>query len=182
MIVAVFGLPGSGKSFFAKSLAKKLDAYLINSDGIRRELYPSPTYRKDEKLTVYRKMLAVMYDFLHRRQSLVMDATFYTREIREQFEREADAIGCKIAWIELRAEDTLSRKRLKEKREESDADYSIHLLIKSEFEPMKKEHLILHSTNENLDEMMQRALEYLENFKPVTEKSDKTSEKENHEF
>ncbi|MCA6074543.1 AAA family ATPase [Fulvivirga sedimenti] len=168
MIVAVFGLPGSGKSYFARKLAERLEGTYISSDSLRRELFNSPTYSHDEKLAVYRKMLAIMYDYLHRREPLVMDATFFTREIRDPFNHEAESIGCRIAWIEIRAEDTLIRTRLNVNRPESDADYPIHLLIKKNFQPMRREHLTLDSTNENLDEMIKRALKYLEDFKPAT--------------
>jgi predicted kinase len=167
MIVAVFGLPGSGKSYFARKLAEQLDATYISSDVIRRDLFSSPTYSDEEKKMVYRKMLATMYDYLHRRKPLVMDATFYTREIRNSFNQEAESIGCRIAWIEIRAEDSLSRARLNIKRAESDADYSVRLIIENKFQRMRREHLILESTNDNIDEMMERALNYLEDFKPV---------------
>jgi len=35
MIIIVFGLPGSGKSYFASKLAERINARYINSDVIR---------------------------------------------------------------------------------------------------------------------------------------------------
>jgi predicted kinase len=57
MIVIVFGLPGSGKSFFASRLAKMINADYINSDMIRKEMFASSTYSEKEKAAVYNVMI-----------------------------------------------------------------------------------------------------------------------------
>ena len=169
MIIAVFGLPGSGKSYFARSLADQLNACYISSDQVRKDLFPSPSYTEKEKERVYRELYNNMYDFLHRRQPLVMDATFYRKDLREQFNLEAESIGCQIAWIEIRADDKLVRERLSLPRANSDADYEVHTLIKGSFQPMIEPHLVLHSSNTNLDDMLVKALEYVSKYKPRNE-------------
>ena len=57
MVIIVCGLPGSGKSYFAERLAKKIDADYVNSDRLRKELFPSRTYSDREKATVYWRMV-----------------------------------------------------------------------------------------------------------------------------
>jgi predicted kinase len=44
MTVIVFGLPGSGKSYFATRLAELLNASYISSDQLRMQLYAKRTY------------------------------------------------------------------------------------------------------------------------------------------
>jgi len=166
MIIAVFGLPGSGKSYFASALARRIGAHHVSSDAIRKALFPEPTYSDSEKEAVYRELYNTMYDFLHRRQPLVMDATFYKKHIRDQFNKEAASIGCEIAWIEIRAYDQTIRKRLATPREDSDADYDVHKLIRDTFDPMRKPHLILVSSDDNLEAMLSSAEFFIERFKP----------------
>ena len=169
MIVAVFGLPGSGKSYFARTLSERLGARYVSSDRIRKELFPEPDYSLEEKTRVYKEMFDMMYDFLNRRQPLVLDATFFRKELREHFDREASSLGCRIAWIEVRASDRIIRDRLSKSREESDADYTVHQLIRSSFQPMRKPHLVLDSTDDNIEQMINVSLDYLKTFRPSKE-------------
>ena len=57
MIVIVFGLPGSGKSYFASRFAKVINAGYINSDMIRKEIFEKREYSDQEKKAVYDKCL-----------------------------------------------------------------------------------------------------------------------------
>ncbi|HUZ58418.1 MAG TPA: AAA family ATPase [Hanamia sp.] len=49
MIVIVFGLPGSDKSYFASRLAKMIHAGHVNSDKVRKEWFKERVYSEDEK-------------------------------------------------------------------------------------------------------------------------------------
>lgn len=60
MIVIVFGLPGSGKSYFATRLSEKLRAEYVSSDRVRNTMYAYKTYSEKEKPEVYEDMLAMM--------------------------------------------------------------------------------------------------------------------------
>ncbi len=64
VIVIVFGLPGSGKSYFASRLAEMLKAEYINSDIVRKQLLTQKTYSEKEKLSVYDSMLEKMKTLL----------------------------------------------------------------------------------------------------------------------
>lgn len=48
MLVIVCGLPGVGKTTFAKKLAPLINAIILSTDKIRKELITSPTYEKEE--------------------------------------------------------------------------------------------------------------------------------------
>lgn len=161
MIIIVFGLPGSGKSYFAERLAKKLNASYISSDHLRKQIVDVPTYSEDEKRLIYKKMYDIMYDYLHSRDHLVLDGTFYKAELRNNFIAEAGSLGKDLYFIEIKADEELIRQRLQTKRKASDADFGVYTRIKAEFEPYKKDHLVLTSTNGNIDEMLSEALKYL---------------------
>lgn len=163
MIVVVFGLPGSGKSYFAIRLASMINALYINSDRVRKEMLTKRTYFEKEKLSVYDEMLSQLIEARKQNKNVVLDATFYKNEIRESF---INAVGEneRIKFIEVIADESLTRERLQEIREDSDAGFDIYKKIKEEWEPTDEPHLVLKSTNDNIDEMLNKATDYL-NFK-----------------
>src|SRR4051812_455621 len=85
MTVFVFGLPGSGKSYFVSRLAARMGARYINSDLVRKAIISNRTYSQAEKESVYNEMLVQMKMAIIQHQNVVLDATFYTAHIRKRF-------------------------------------------------------------------------------------------------
>ena len=160
MVVIVFGLPGSGKSYFASRLARLINAEYINSDSVRRTFPDKKTYSLNEKILVYYKMLKRMKEMIKENRNLVLDATFYKSDIRKKFINEVKP-NEKIAFIEVRAKETVITERLKKIRTDSEADFEVYKKIKNEMEPLNQDHLILQSTNNNIEEMLHKAAGYL---------------------
>ena len=158
MIVIVLGLPGSGKSYFAGRLAESLHADYINSDRVRKELFPKRTYSDMEKAVVYDTMRKKMDYSITQERNLVLDATFHKKRIRELFTKNTKGI---IRYIEVWANETIVKDRLKKIRPFSEADFKVHQLIKQEWEPLEEDHLRLQSTNDNIEDMLLRAMKYL---------------------
>lgn len=165
MVVIVFGLPGSGKSFFAERLAAELGADYINTDRVRKEMFPKPSYSDEEKSLLYKKLLDEVYHHAHARKVLVLDGTFHLQKIRADFIKLSSDLNIDLKWIEVIANDDLIKERLSKEREYSDADYSIHKLIKEEYEPFSNDDHIkikrLTSTNNNINQMLTRAKIFL---------------------
>ena len=160
MIIVVFGLPGSGKSYFAYRLADKLKADYISSDRLRRDLFAKTIYSESEKLLVYSKMLMEMKAHIRQNRDLVCDATFYKNDIRKQFIDEAGEEN-EIIFIEIQAAESVIRRRLAKKRADSDADFDVYQKIKEEWEPLHEKHLVLESTDSNISYMLNKAAAYL---------------------
>lgn len=160
MVVIVFGLPGSGKSYFASRLAKRIDADYINSDRLRKEMFKMRTYSRQEKESVYQTMLQKMKEDVVQNKNVVLDATFHKKETRQPFVKEMKTKGG-IYFIEIVAEERIIRERLKRKRRYSEADFKVYKIISSENELLPESHLVLESTNTNIKEMLGKAVDYL---------------------
>lgn len=160
MIIIVMGLPGSGKSYFAAQLASMIKATYINSDKERKKLLSIRTYTENEKSFVYDAMLEKMKGLIKKNKKVVLDATFYKDEIRQKFINEADG-KVPVFLIEVKASEAIVRERLKETRPDSEADFEVYKKIKKQWEPLETDHLILRSTNDNIKNMLQKALDYL---------------------
>ncbi|NEN25799.1 AAA family ATPase [Cryomorpha ignava] len=157
MIVIVFGLPGSGKSYFASRLADRIHAGYVNSDRVRKELFEKSDYSKEEKKAVYEKMLKVMKGAMEQNNDLVLDATFHEKETRDLFINEAKGTAT-VFFIEVKADEEIIKERLKKERPYSEADYEVYRMISQKNEPLSEPHLILQSTNDNIDEMLEKAV------------------------
>lgn len=164
MIIIVFGLPGSGKSYFASRLAKVMHANYVNSDKVRKEIFEKRVYSEQEKRAVYNEMLEQMKEAARQKKNLVLDATFHKKDTREMFVEEMKDKGG-ILFIEVQADENIIRERLKKPRLYSEADFEIYKLIYRQNEPLDEPHLILKSTDNNIDQMLRKASEYLKNKK-----------------
>ena len=160
MVIIVMGLPGSGKSYFASRLATVMDADYINSDSIRKTMITQRTYSIKEKLLVYNKMLALMKLAVKQKKDIVLDGTFYKHSIRKKFIDEAGNATCLI-FIEVKAVESLIRERLKQTRADSEADFKVYKIIQAQWEPVQEKHLILQSMNDNVNDMLHIAIDYL---------------------
>lgn len=161
MIIIVFGLPGSGKSYFASRLAMQLDATYVNSDELRMEMVADRTYTETEKNMVYDAMLKAMSEAVAVGKPIVLDATFYKKSIRKRFEHKARHMGQRIIYIEVTAPEAIIEDRLKIPRTYSEADFDVYLKIRKVAEPLKAEHLILESSNNNIVSMLHEAIQYI---------------------
>jgi len=160
MIVIVFGLPGSGKSYFASRLAGMINAEYINSDKVRKTMFETSSYSKKEKLAVYNEMISQIAETVRKRENVVLDATFYKNDVRKRFVNEVEN-NDGIIFIEIWAEEHLIRERLKRPRKHSEADFKVYKKIKKQWEPLKQTHLILQSTDDNIRDMLEKTADYL---------------------
>ena len=87
MLVIVCGLPGVGKTTFAKKLAPLINATVLSTDKIRKELISSPTYEKDERRLIYDVMM-LLAKYLHiSGANCILDATFNREDSRTEVKK-----------------------------------------------------------------------------------------------
>ena len=163
-VVIVFGLPGTGKSYFASRLAEYINAEYINSDRLRKELFPERTYSDKEKDRIYGEMLEKTKRVINENTNVVLDATFYKNDIRNRL-REEIRNNAEVSFIEIRAAEDVIRQRLQKERPYSEADFAVYELIKRQWEPLNAPHLILNSTDDNINVMLQKAMDHLQKKK-----------------
>lgn len=161
MIVVVFGLPGTGKSYFAGRLAEIIKAEYISSDRVRFKMIKERAYTEEEKMKVYDQMLVLTRQLIRQQKRVVLDATFYRKEIRQMFVALAASLNVKIYFIEVTGRKLLVKKRVSKKRKESEADYEVYRKVKALFQPMVEQHLTLESQENNIREMLEKAAKYL---------------------
>ena len=163
VLILVCGLPGSGKSFFARHLSTKIKAYYFNSDLLRKELYPvQRTYSEQEKQEVYNTLLERTQDVLLKNEPVLIDATFYKNALREPFYELAAKHSASLYIFHICADESLIKERTSTVRPDSEADFSVYLKLKDLFEPITLPSKILISEKNNIDVLIEDALTYLD--------------------
>lgn len=147
----VCGMPASGKSTIARSLAAVFDISVIRSDVIRKELFagsPDPSaesaygegmYSAYASEVTYQRIFALAQEDLKKGKSVVIDATFSRATRRGQALSIAADRQATPVFVECRAaEPILAARLLKRESEPSVSDARlIHLdVFKKRFDPI----------------------------------------------
>ncbi len=126
-VIAVGGMMASGKSTFARALGAKLAVPVIDTDGTRKHLFQvaattplqagpfEAAYSEQETDRVYAEVLRRAEVVLRSGRSVVLDATFRSREQRARARALAGRLGLTFRFVECRAPHALCRERLRER-------------------------------------------------------------------
>lgn len=145
----ICGLPGVGKTTLAKDLAPLINAVVLSTDRIRKELISKPTYKKQEKKLVY-NVLLIVAKYLHKAGiDCILDATFNTENSRKELRKKLGLSQDQICIVECICPEDIVISRIKDRKNDySDADISIYKKMKRTYEPIKEEHIILDTNQQ----------------------------------
>jgi len=145
--VIICGLPGTGKTTLAKALAPLLNAVVLSTDKIRKELIEHPTYSKQERRLIYDVML-LLAEYLHNAGiNCILDATFSRRRSRKEAIRKLELQPFEFHIVEcVCPEDVVIARLCARKGDYSDADVLVYKKMKEVYEPVQEEHISADAT------------------------------------
>jgi len=151
-LIITCGLVATGKSAIAHALGEALDAPVISSDVVRKELaglapqehrfepFERGIYSPDFTARTYDAMLERGRGLLAEGRSVLLDATFGRRDQRQRARALAEEMGARFLCLECRAEEAVIRRRLAERLrtggDASDARPEIYEAQVQVFEPV----------------------------------------------
>lgn len=156
MIIIVFGLPGTGKSYLARRLADRTGAAYFNTDIVRKEMGKQGQYDAETNSMIYEQLLRKVMEAVRDTDDVVVDGTFRKEHYRDMFKEGARRLGERVVFVEMKAAGETVKERMKEDRRYSEAGYDEYIMIKDKFEDMKEEHPVLWSDRMGTDEMVEQ--------------------------
>ena len=108
------GVPGAGKSTFAKQLAKHIHAPRISADNIRKNMFDNPRERmnSEDDLKVSNVMSYMVYEMLTAGQSVIYDGLIESYDKRQKLCELASSMGAQCIIIEVSVANDVAMKRL----------------------------------------------------------------------
>lgn len=142
-LVVLSGYPGVGKSFVAREIDRAVSgsAVLLQTDKIRKELFPNPTYSGDESQKVYDTLFDRARENVRNGKIVLLDATFNLEIGRRTAEHIADDENADFTILFVTCDDETARQRIRNREDSvSDADIDVYETIKETFERFEREY------------------------------------------
>jgi adenylylsulfate kinase len=168
MLVAMAGLPGTGKSTLAARLAQRLGGVVLSKDEVRAALFPRPVldYSREQDdvcmTAIYQAAARILTTDPGR--TVVLDGRTFLRSYQV---RDLLALAASVSQaphlIECVCDDDTARQRLEAQGEHPAAnrDFTLYRTLRAAAEPIPLPHLTLDTGRTPLQECVERCLAYL---------------------
>ncbi len=151
-LVLLSGLPGTGKSYLAEQLARRLPLAVVASDQVRRLLFPEPAYTPAEHGVVHSICLDIVADLLRQGYSVILDATNLVHSHRQRYYNLAEECAAQLLILRTTAAPDVVRRRLQERAaglapaHASEADWEVYLDYAQKEEPIRRPHRVVDTS------------------------------------
>jgi predicted kinase len=153
-LIIVSGLPGTGKSYLSRKLAERLPSVVVESDALRKQLFPIPTYSAEESHRLFAACHRLIEDFLGSGISVILDATNLVEHHREPLYRIAQRFKARLILVQVEAPGKVVRERLQGRVEgincedNSDADWSIYQRMRTRVERISRNYYAVDTSRD----------------------------------
>lgn len=145
------GTPGSGKSYLGRTLSVALGAELLQTDAVRKEMFPEPRYTPHEASAVYAVCHEHIAAALARGACVIFDGTNLHERHRRILYDLAGRANATVSIVVAYASGETIRERLRlrgqgiDPLDQSDADFTVYQRMRRDQEPISRPHLIVNT-------------------------------------
>ena len=153
-LVLMCGLPGVGKTHFARRLAAEARLQTIESDAARKALMGVPAYNAEENLRVFGACRKLMDELLDNGVPVLLDATNVTERDRAYSYAVAEGNGAEVVVVRVTAPETEVRRRLRRRERglskdgASNAGWDVYLKMSGREEPVTRPHFVVDTSKD----------------------------------
>jgi len=154
VFVIVSGLPGTGKSHFSRKLAEQLPSVILESDTLRKRLYPSPTYSAQESHRLFNACHRLIEELLGSGITVILDATNLVEQHRERLYRISQRLKVKQIIVRVEAPQEVVLQRLQgrfrgiDRGDNSDADSGVYQRMRAGAERIRRNHFVVDTSRD----------------------------------
>jgi predicted kinase len=145
-LVTLCGLPGTGKSHFARELVSRVPLVVLSSDRLRKALVDQPKYSAGESSRLFAACHQLIEELLQEGRKVLFDATNLTEGHRQPLYDITDRLGVPLVLVHLTAPNGVIYRRLTGRSNGqldssySDADWLIYCRLKPLDQPIARPH------------------------------------------
>ena len=151
-LVVLSGLPGTGKSHFARQLGGLVPLLVLESDRLRKVLVPRPKYTPGESRQLFSACHLLLEEYLNLGLGVLFDATNLTQAFRQPLYQIAERTSASVVMIRLTASREIVRQRLTDRvagrhpSDFSDAGWLVYSRMYPHEEAIQRHHLTVDSS------------------------------------
>ena len=160
-IILMVGVPGSGKTFLAKSLSEKFNCEILNRDLIRSSIFPKKyiDHSKSQNNVAFEVLFKVLKQIIlnNRPEYIIVDGKPFSKNYEiEEFKNEIDKLSAKLIIIHVTAtietislrlqNDCKNKYSLYRNPNKNSKIYNTQLMV-SEFDKIKFPHIIIDTSS-----------------------------------
>jgi predicted kinase len=118
LLIITMGLPGSGKSFFARQFADLYSLPRVSEDRIRFELFEKPQFNSDEADIINRMSFYMLEQNMKTERTIICEGNFLTASERKAAEELARVNGYRmlVVWLQTDIETSAQRAAVRDRR------------------------------------------------------------------
>lgn len=151
--VVVSGLPGTGKSYVSTRIAERLPFVILESDHLRKMLFPAPTYSLTESSRLFQAIHLLIEILLKKGIPVILDATNLSERYRERLYSIADRLDVRpiLVWVEAPPEvvrERLAQPEVACSRGKSEAGWEVYQRMKPMVERIRRRHYVVNTTQD----------------------------------
>lgn len=115
ILIATFGYPGSGKTYFSEKLSKDLHCAHLRSDDFRFKIISQPTFSNEEHTVVFGFMDFLTDKFLTSGVNVIYDANLVKKKHRDRARRIAQKADSHFMLISIETPFEVAVQRARER-------------------------------------------------------------------
>lgn len=138
LVMMVIGIPGAGKSFFARQFSDTFSAPVISIDHLRYAIYEQPTHSKAEEATLQYLAEYQIGELLKTHKTFIIDGGMNAKVDRLKVEKLAREAGYGTLVIWVQTDEPTSRLRATKRKEGRRGDEWNASIVPEQFESYVK--------------------------------------------
>jgi len=152
--IMLSGLPGTGKSYFCRRLAERVPIAILESDRLRKQLFPSPSYSAQESSRLFQACSHLIEELLKKGIPVALDATNLEEHHRERFYHIAEQARARLIIIRIDAPPRVVHQRLEKRAKgadpenSSEADWRVYRRMKSSTQKIGRNYFSVNTSKD----------------------------------